>query len=151
MRASPHWFTGSVVDDASTGACAEVGQACSRQSGFGDHRARDPTAVIPAKQDCARHAGVRDADVPDEVGQLRPGWHFEHGARRPSRQSDQHGPWLGRVADRSEPLGTVSSDERDMGQRFDIVDQRGASAHPGRRGKHSPVARQGRTALDPRG
>ena len=77
VRASPHWFGWQRVDDAGTGAGAEVGQAGSRQSGVGDHCAGNPTAVIPAQQYGAHRAGVGDAGVPDEVGQSRSRRHFE--------------------------------------------------------------------------
>ena len=49
----------------------------------------------------------------------------------PPRQGDQHGAGLGRVADRTEPARSVPGDQRDVGQRFDVVDQCGASTHAG--------------------
>ena len=70
------------VDDAGTGAGAQVGQAGARQSGAGEHRAGNPTAVVPAQQDSAKRAGIGDTEVPDEVGQSRSRRHFQNRARR---------------------------------------------------------------------
>ena len=149
VRASPHSFTPSAWMMPAPGLAPNDARAGPRQPGAVERARRDPTAVIAANEDRAHGARVGGAAASDQARQESARRHLDDTAVVDGTgQGDEHAAGVGLVAHRPEPARSEPGDQRDMGQGFDVVDQRGPSPHPRYRGDDLAVARQRRAALD---